>query len=184
MLRKSPDKILYTIPVYRGEQASCRLRARLSLCCSSCQPWPFQSTPSWRGRPNTAPLLPIVVNFNPRPREEGDIRTRSDHFREVTFQSTPSWSGRRHSAFDVSTGKVISIHALVKRATLNKQIDYLLQLISIHALVKRATFNHSVFIAVYEISIHTLVKRATSMFFRFGFVFAISIHALVKRATL
>ena len=55
-------------------------------------------------------------HFNPRPREEGD---GSDTLEK--------------------TGNVISIHALVKRAT-----EYVLRLkhsliISIHALVKRAT---------------------------------------------
>ena len=36
--------------------------------------------------------------------------------------------------------KIISIHALVKRATIVKQVQKILQDISIHALVKRATF--------------------------------------------
>ncbi|EDS00215.1 hypothetical protein EUBSIR_01890 [[Eubacterium] siraeum DSM 15702] len=57
-----------------------------------------------------------LKNFNPRPREEGD-------------------------APDLETRKyiVISIHALVKRATDCKTIQALILIISIHALVKRAT---------------------------------------------
>ena len=56
--------------------------------------------------------------------------------------------------------------------------------ISIHALVKRATDYDEKLKAVEEISIHALVKRATtgSDFKTTGDI--ISIHALVKRATL
>ena len=63
-------------------------------------------------------LLKENCDFNPRPREEGDIRYRSN-------------SGTKF---------IISIHALVKRATVNivKMTDTIT--ISIHALVKRATF--------------------------------------------
>ena len=56
---------------------------------------------------------------------------------------------------------VISIHALVKRATLMREHYDLVDFISIHALVKRATaISHSLFISAL-ISIHALVKRAT-----------------------
>ena len=55
-------------------------------------------------------------HFNPRPREEGDP----------------------YAVYGTDKG-VISIHALVKRATIINQQKYLIQLISIHALVKRAT---------------------------------------------
>ena len=57
-------------------------------------------------------------DFNPRPREEGDL-----------------------SYYEVLCKTNISIHALVKRATqvLNASWDKIF--ISIHALVKRATFN-------------------------------------------
>ena len=100
----------------------------------------------------------------------------------------------------------ISIHALVKRATvygIDIQQD---NVISIHALVKRATFMHwlsrSIFLyfnprprkegdldgiikAVPKIliSIHALVKRATKRSFKIRLSRSISIHALVKRAT-
>ena len=77
--------------------------------------------------------------FNPRPREEGDFEP----------------------AIIVSRLFVISIHALVKRATNNAKYDLKRLIISIHALVKRATslLLFSFLIAV--ISIHALVKRAT-----------------------
>ena len=57
---------------------------------------------------------------------------------------------------------LISIHALVKRATLNKKVDNLIQLISIHALVKRATEGKKKNAYGWIISIHALVKRATA----------------------
>ena len=55
-------------------------------------------------------------DFNPRPREEGDVT---------------------HA--QLALGVVISIHALVKRATLMREHYDLVDFISIHALVKRAT---------------------------------------------
>ena len=44
------------------------------------------------------------------------------------------------SAIDGIVGHDISIHALVKRATHALRVEYVAELISIHALVKRATF--------------------------------------------
>ena len=58
-------------------------------------------------------------DFNPRPREEGDFCT--------VCKMTPVTA--------------ISIHALVKRATVKKINTVANQAISIHALVKRATAN-------------------------------------------
>ena len=55
-------------------------------------------------------------NFNPRPREEGDVK------------NSVSLYGCR-----------ISIHALVKRATMFSTSAIVWSSISIHALVKRAT---------------------------------------------
>ena len=57
--------------------------------------------------------------------------------------------------------KIISIHALVKRATVllfrqGRRVN-----ISIHALVKRATHSGTVCNLLHSISIHALVKRAT-----------------------
>ena len=55
--------------------------------------------------------------------------------------------------------------------------------ISIHALVKRATEVFTTAIWDLGISIHALVKRATTNNVFFPFSLTISIHALVKRAT-
>ena len=55
-------------------------------------------------------------HFNPRPREEGDVSAKFNAKRNV-----------------------ISIHALVKRATGGGTIPPPVIIISIHALVKRAT---------------------------------------------
>ena len=57
-------------------------------------------------------------------------------------------------------------------------------IISIHALVKRATFFSCQYYAVHSISIHALVKRATYQDSKFFLMLNISIHALVKRATI
>ena len=61
----------------------------------------------------------------------------------------------------ISSKKIISIHALVKRATRAAQKNYHGVNISIHALVKRATERHAGGVITDEISIHALVKRAT-----------------------
>ena len=100
---------------------------------------------------------------------------------------------------------MISIHALVKRATQVQASKAQKKLISIHALVKRATvvktlvthlvdnFNprpreegdtkSTTFPSTKPISIHALVKRATNFCTVTGNRLIISIHALVKRAT-
>ena len=99
----------------------------------------------------------------------------------------------------------ISIHALVKRATITseyqdvtqcnfnprpreegdavKQFDKYQLYISIHALVKRATKVIAFFHLCDFISIHALVKRATIVANGNYPKEVISIHALVKRAT-
>ena len=58
-----------------------------------------------------------------------------------------------------------------------------IELISIHALVKRATKLRDGANRPLIISIHALVKRATKKTFRKSANNRISIHALVKRAT-
>ena len=101
-----------------------------------------------------------AIDFNPRPREEGD-----------------GYIGCNDK------GVVISIHALVKRATVSAKFNAKRNVISIHALVKRATGNN--FISSFRdvISIHALVKRATQAVQTCVTFQVISIHALVKRAT-
>ena len=56
-------------------------------------------------------------------------------------------------------------------------------MISIHALVKRATEEKNYIEEMDEISIHALVKRATNIIIFVHNLGFISIHALVKRAT-
>ena len=56
---------------------------------------------------------------------------------------------------------MISIHALVKRATYEIPAVNKANMISIHALVKRATKTPILIKADQNISIHALVKRAT-----------------------
>ena len=56
-------------------------------------------------------------------------------------------------------------------------------MISIHALVKRATAFIMDVEYVNNISIHALVKRATEVLCKTSAKLNISIHALVKRAT-
>ena len=60
---------------------------------------------------------------------------------------------------------MISIHALVKRATLVSLWKRKTDTISIHALVKRATIANQQLKQSIDISIHALVKRATSSSF-------------------
>ena len=101
---------------------------------------------------------------------------------------------------------LISIHALVKRATLRVIKISMFHMISIHALVKRATSGADSIEYGGKISIHALVKRATLVIhpIRRHYLYFnprpreegddtlniindilpyISIHALVKRAT-
>ena len=62
-------------------------------------------------------------------------------------------------------GKMISIHALVKRATKAVIHRFAMAGISIHALVKRATVFTKTRYNIDNISIHALVKRATIVCF-------------------
>ena len=77
----------------------------------------------------------------------------------------------------------ISIHALVKRATIYFWFLFAQNTISIHALVKRATRYGDRHGNRRGISIHALVKRATQSLILALCQTWISIHALVKRAT-
>ena len=58
----------------------------------------------------------------------------------------------------------ISIHALLKRATINLYFKNIEAFISIHALLKRATYQEDVVDKLKKISIHALLKRATRVF--------------------
>ena len=72
----------------------------------------------------------------------------------------------------------------MKRATTFQPPVLRLLRISIHALVKRATITPYSITPYQAISIHALVKRATRVIVFYLRSFLISIHALVKRATL
>ena len=79
------------------------------------------------------------MDFNPRPREEGDENTYTNKGRPKHFNPRPREEGDQ--VLNASWGKIfISIHALVKRATLEMSTPPAQFAISIHALVKRATF--------------------------------------------
>ena len=56
------------------------------------------------------------------------------------FQSTPSQRGRQYALGGCKVFKIISIHALAKRATVSGYDGSDIQGISIHALAKRATY--------------------------------------------
>ena len=92
-----------------------------------------------RATSHTAGLTTLSRYFNPRPREEGDFRHRCFLPCDMLhFNPRPREEGDFFINGD-ENGMVISIHALVKRATevLCKTSAKLN--ISIHALVKRAT---------------------------------------------
>ena len=123
------------------------------------------------------------IYFNPRPREEGDHRNNPKRRNLWGFQSTPSWRGRHTGNVNKGSQILISIHALVKRATPKIFSSIIPTAISIHALVKRATIADNDKDKTAIISIHALVKRATQVNDSLGSKLLISIHALVKRAT-
>ena len=78
------------------------------------------------------------INFNPRPRKEGD-GTASEFTLTVTdFNPRPRKEGDLFPCQKLAK-ILISIHALVKRATVCAEVDTSIPFISIHALVKRAT---------------------------------------------
>ena len=106
-------------------------------------------------------FLPLI-NFNPRPREEGD--KHQIHIEYVFELISIHALVKRATRFIVYiiTYMRISIHALVKRATLSARVSSDTPPISIHALVKRATFQPPFTLIITQISIHALVKRATS----------------------
>ena len=58
-----------------------------------------------------------MVNFNPRPREEGDTISTAAFARSGNFNPRPREEGDVTPAFSAVRASIISIHALVKRAT-------------------------------------------------------------------
>ena len=78
---------------------------------------------------------------------------------------------------------MISIHALVKRATPTKYVGGRCPLISIHALVKRATIVNRIRDILNKHFNPRPRKEGDAIFKKGKLNFGISIHALVKRAT-
>ena len=79
--------------------------------------------------------------FNPRPREEGDNRRTLQKSFKIYFNPRPREEGDSTCTALASASR-ISIHALVKRATIKVLKGCNTIFISIHALVKRATAQH------------------------------------------
>ena len=79
-------------------------------------------------------------NFNPRPREEGDVLWNVCFTLEFDFNPRPREEGDDTLNIINDILPYISIHALVKRATNVTAYCGLCVSISIHALVKRATY--------------------------------------------
>ena len=143
--------------------------------------------------------------FNPRPHEEGDTVTVYFPIDSRDFNPRPHEEGDDFNHSVLIAVDEISIHALMKRATIRPLIRLCSIAISIHALMKRATMSVTRLepISYYfnprpheegdapgtnlkfdgEISIHALMKRATSDYVPWQSYFCISIHALMKRAT-
>ena len=79
------------------------------------------------------------MNFNPRPRKEGDNPLIILYASIYLFQSTPSQRWRPVILAAIQLLLQISIHALAKRATRAEVTLHQTEKISIHALAKRAT---------------------------------------------
>ena len=99
--------------------------------------------------------------FNPRPRKEGDVQYEKKIFHNQYFNPRPRKEGDQEGDDWKHPYDIISIHALVKRATAQQYEAQLTRVISIHALVKRATIRQQIHRKAWIISIHALVKRAT-----------------------
>ena len=80
----------------------------------------------------------VQIDFNPRPREEGDQSVPLGFPQFCDFNPRPREEGDCKCRTQ-PTKTSISIHTLVKRATLRHFLPCLSYRISIHALVKRAT---------------------------------------------
>ena len=77
----------------------------------------FQSTPSWRGRQIYGLQTGRMIPFQSTPSWRGRPGEICRFFATKEFQSTPSWRGRPFFYFFTKRRSAISIHALVKRAT-------------------------------------------------------------------
>ncbi len=78
----------------------------------------FQSTPSCGGRQvSDVGRVYLRGGFNPRPPAEGDMLLCTPYARLIGFQSTPSCGGRQEHRAMYGSRYVVSIHALLRRAT-------------------------------------------------------------------
>ena len=174
--RRSPATMFQSTPSHGGRpQSFPRLSSHILR---------FQSTPSHGGRPagRLAPIRGAGVSihalarratarrprrarappcFNPRPRTEGDLDPNEAREEHILFQSTPSHGGRQGGR-DRDTGSGwVSIHALARRATADRQLLDVVLAVSIHALARRATCGVGRGRAAGGVSIHALARRAT-----------------------
>ena len=102
-----------------------------------------------------------LVHFNPRPREEGDVCKHNFYLKHLLFQSTPSWRGRQLFYRVYSFQHLFQSTPSWRGRHWQVLHPFLQQIISIHALVKRATYGRKWYYRLIDISIHALVKRAT-----------------------
>ena len=133
------------------------------ICGFSPRTRDFNPRPREEGDNKICGFSPRTRDFNPRPREEGDLIPLDIVFIPFYFNPRPREEGDPCHPLQ-NLFHVISIHALVKRATYSSLEIRRLYVISIHALVKRATNSIFVLYIINIISIHALVKRATIHF--------------------
>ncbi len=100
--------------------------------------------------------------FNPRPPAEGDLCPTDAKLRRYSFQSTPSCGGRPRHGLPHYMGDIVSIHALLRRATSRIRMRWPSSSVSIHALLRRATGRTPVSKMSDNVSIHALLRRATT----------------------
>ena len=131
------------------------------LTIRDCTSLYFNPRPREEGDHISSGTRSHISYFNPRPREEGDRIAMRIFLYSEYFNPRPREEGDFCRISCLPTGRTISIHALVKRATSDYTITFNFDAISIHALVKRATEGIFLLSPPLRISIHALVKRAT-----------------------
>ena len=102
----------------------------------------------------------------------------------MEFQSTPSCGGRPEHLRLVERETLVSIHALLRRATPGRGEKGEAHVsVSIHALLRRATISLPISQPIRGVSIHALLRRATQGLQGAHTAQDVSIHALLRRAT-
>ena len=105
--------------------------------------------------------IELCKNFNPRPREGGDVAVFCYAYCKKRFQSTPPRGGRRYQTDCVKTTSGISIHAPARGATLHRTTGTASTIISIHAPARGATGTEGGVVMKNIISIHAPARGAT-----------------------